>query len=175
MVETSRYIEDAGPAFARIEVLERVGGCLQPLKPLGPIMMNTSLGVVRAQVSFWLGEQEILSHHVHLLHMSLQGWLAGVEALIKGTLEGRSEIYLPSESPELILHARRFDVPTGDESTSCYELTIGLNTGIFDSPPYISGTHYGLTLTASAEELQRFADDLLTEAEAKLYAWQRRR
>ncbi len=166
MVETNRCIPDSGPVSASIRVIQKVGGCLSSLMPLGAAIVNTGMGVVLAEMTLRVGDQEILTHPVYLLHPSLRGWRAGVSALVNNTLEGR-EVDLP-DCAELVLIARRFDLPAEMDMREYYELTVALNCGALDSPPCVGSNHIGLTLTTTAQELLDFANELLLEAEAVL-------
>jgi hypothetical protein len=156
---------------AQIDILQRVGGCT--MKALGPVMMNTGLGVVRARVTLRLGGREILAHEVHLHHMSVAGWKTEVEMLTRGEMTDRQEIWLGVESPELILNVRRSESARESGGEAYYDFTIGVDAGPFSSDPSIAGEYIGATFSPSAEDLRTFARDLLDETEAVLPRWQR--
>lgn len=167
MAEITNDNEGAGRTAARIEILRKMSSGIFSMVSVGPAMLNAALGVVRARVSFWQGDQELCQGDVLLHSMSVREWEAAIRALIAGEV-AREVVHFPAESPELIITAWRHTYDPGTGPFTCYELVIALDAGVFDPSEGISGTGPGVYLAPGPEELLKFAEDLLAETEAVL-------
>ncbi len=164
--------EIVGPAHtaAKVEILAKMPARLGMISmvAIGPALLNAGMGVVRARVSFWQGEQELCGHEVLLHSMSVRGWADEVKSLIAGKSE-RDIICFSIDSPELMMTAWRYSVDTGNGPSVSYELLIALAAGVFDPSVGIGGgTGPGVFLCPEPEMLQQFAQDLLAETEEAL-------
>lgn len=170
MAEITNDNEGAARTAARVEILEKMparAGMLSMVS-IGPAMLNAALGVVRARVSFWQGDQELCTGDVLLHSMSVREWEADVRALIAGEVE-REVIYFPTESPELMMIAWRHTSDPGTPPFTYYELVITLASGVFDPSIGLGGgSGPGVFLSPEPEKLLKFAKDLLAETEAAL-------
>jgi len=144
---------------ASIEVLDSVRG---GMVSHGSAFLNAMMGVVRARVSFWIGDRAFVTREVYLHQMSVRSWAKQVSALVQGELD-RDEIAWGAESPELLINLRRFDV--GDHAR--YEMTIALDVSAL-ADEGVTGEGPGLLLMPEAEAVVQFADDLLAETAACL-------
>jgi len=139
----------------------------------GPIIMNAALGVLRAEVSFWLGEREIFAQEIWLHRMSVEGWLAAVEALISGQTGECKEIVSGPESPELGMTVRCYgstpNGPPSEDAGRSYELLIVVDPVVLAPSRGVTGEGPGMRLVPTAGSLLQFASDLLAEAEDALH------
>lgn len=165
MIVSSDYMGDETSVVAKIEIVERAAG--EGLRQLGPVAMNTSLGVVRVRITFHVGDRVLLTHDVHVHQMSLTAWYTAVIALVEGTDPDSGDVALGVESPELTLSLHRTGC-SGGRTGGLYQFTIGVDAGILAPPAMVTGDAFGLTLLASGDEMIRFARDLLMEAQVVL-------
>ena len=169
MATITNELSGSGKIVARIDVLEQV---TRDMEGSRVAWMNTDLGVVRAWVAFQLGKREILSHVVHLHAMSVRSWYAGCEALVNGTSPKDREIVFGMESPELTMSAGWLRGEFGSRDDERWgrtlDFAIGLDPGIFDEAPMITGEFVGFRFMPSAESVFAFSHCLLSEVESVL-------
>ena len=166
MAEVTNAIEGPAHLAIRIDMLERVHG--PGMVSHGSICMNAALGVVRAYVTFIVGNQEIFGGEVFLHRLSLVEWKEQVVALVEGDMEGCKCVSFPMESPELMMCAQRFDSNVMGGPASYYELMAALDVGILDSNMGLTSDGPGIYLNLEPEALVQFSDDLLHEADVVL-------
>ncbi len=157
----------AAQLAVRIDVLERVKGT--GLVSHGAVKVEAEHGVVRSNVSFWVGDREIFRSEVFLHQMTVSEWMENIQALVDGEFGPRQEINFGFESPELMLVARRSQ-PVLEGGLPFYELTVVLDAGSFDAGGGIIGEGPAMFFTPKAEVLLRFSSDLLAEVNQALAA-----
>ncbi|OQA19540.1 MAG: hypothetical protein BWY63_01710 [Chloroflexi bacterium ADurb.Bin360] len=143
MAEITNGDDGQARTTARVEILGKMSSDLFSMVSVGPAMLDAALGVVRARVSFWQGDQKLCEGDVLLHSMSVQSWEADVRALIAGEV-AREVVYFPTESPELIITAWRHTNDPGIPPFTYYELAIALDAGVFDPGAGINGTGSGV-------------------------------
>lgn len=153
-----------GRLAVRIDILRKEPGI--GMVSHGAVVMNAALGVLRAYVSFWVGERELFGHEVLLHSLSVQGWAKDVEALVRGEMEDSSEIHFGVESPELMMTVRRHESTSGGEPF--YELLVVLDSGILNPEEGLTGEGPAMYLGPKPEEILQFARELRAEADNML-------
>jgi hypothetical protein len=170
MAEITNGCTGPGQLAVRIDILDRVQGMGMVFH--GPIMMNVGLGVLRAEVSFWVGEREIYEQEVWLHRMSVEGWSAAVKALISGQTGECKKIVSGPESPELRMAVRRYDStldgPASEGVGPCYDLLVTVDSVVLGCSIAVTGQGPAMCLVPTAGSLLQFANDLRVEADNAL-------
>ncbi|MBN1954816.1 MAG: hypothetical protein JW900_07175 [Anaerolineae bacterium] len=168
MAEITGGNTGSGKLAVRIEILEKVRGMFAGR---GSLRMNAAMGVVRAQVTFVVGDEEIFSHDVLLHRMSVDGWATGVEMLVEGKMGERKEVGVGVESPELEMRVVRRDlpdIPQFKDALPSYELLVLVDSGALNPEEDIAHEGPAMYLEPDADRLVQFARDLRDETEQAL-------
>ena len=159
-----------GRLAVRIDIVDGVQG--MGMVSHGPIIMGTRGGVLRTEVSFWVGEQKIFGQETWLHRMTLEGWWAAVEALISGQTGECKEIVSGPESPELRMTVRRYDStrsgPNSEDVEPCYSMLVVVDSVVLGYSIGVTCQGPAMRLVPTAESLLQFANDLRVEADNAL-------
>lgn len=175
MAQIPRYLTGPAASSVRIEVLGRLEQT--GIVRRGPVSYYAAAGVVRARVSFRVGEREIMNHEVLLHTSSIELWMATTEMLVNGDRTGNPEILFDIASPEIIMTAKRFGgVPLAGgmayaefiSDSATYELLVVIEGGSIADTGTVTGEGPAMVLMPTGHELLEFASQLSSEADAAM-------
>jgi hypothetical protein len=151
------------------------------------ISMNTQLGLVWADVSFWVAEKEIFHQDVLLHSISVREWASAIEGLareeggiVTDTHYGyERRVRFDIASPELIINTHQYyykpqrplkskkeeNPKTGHFS---YDMLVVVDTSIAAGNKNVAGEGPAMYLEPGLDSLLRFARDLRSETEVTL-------
>jgi hypothetical protein len=104
--------------------------------------------------------------------MTVEGWLAAVEALISGQIRGHEEIVSGPESPELRMTVRRYGStpsdPDSEDVGPSYSMLVVVDSVVLGYSIAITCQGPAMRLAPTADSLLQFANDLQVEADNAL-------
>ena len=167
MAEITNGRTGPGRLAVRVDIVDGMQGT--GMVAHGPIIMSTQGGVLRTEVSFWVGEREIFKQEIWLHRMTVEGWLALVEALISGQTWGHQEIVSGPESPELRMTVRRYGSapsdPDSEDVEPAYSMLVVVDSVVLGYSIAITCQGPAMRLAPTADSLLQFSNDLRVEAD----------
>ncbi len=148
-------------------MLERVN-IGQGWSPRGRLKVEGEHGVVRSNVSFWLGDRGDLQKRGFPHQMTVSEWMENIQHMVDGEFgPAGDQFWVLKAGVDLV--ARRSQ-PVLEGGLPFYELTVVLDAGSFDAGGGIIGEGPAMFFTPKAEVLLRFSSDLLAEVNQALAA-----